>query len=148
MELAELLDATVTVPVEFNRHTFDIEVYTAGTDRLPYAVRENIEGQLKGPEGEDDKAAYQRILSYTRKGLPWLIKSWSLTKDGLPLPITEETFSPEGDTPEQVPPAMMLAIGTKCQEVWKDPTSGEESQISSPQMVNAEPHQTESILPI
>lgn len=103
MEFKNLFKATKTVPVRYGEYTFDIEYYPHRYDgKIDKTVNEYL-----AERGHD------KIHEVITK----LVRDWSITDDGKPLPVTVEVL-------EAFPTPMKVAIGRAIiNDVWSNLTT-------------------------
>jgi hypothetical protein len=110
-DLAEIIEATQSVPCVFLGHTINLEVYSAGKARLTKEQRAGIIGL---EEGHDD-------IDVLREVVPLIVKDWNM-------PYKGEAFPPTRENMNLCPDEFLVAVGVAIKDVWLgNPTQASES---------------------
>lgn len=121
MDIFLALNATKPATAEFCGRTFNLNVYTAGRNRLPTEVNAAVRLIADEPDLDD----YSKMVRSLRLMFPHVIESWDVTVDGQPLEMQGVRFE------QLVTDSLLFEISTVCNEVWADPMSAVESSITT-----------------
>lgn len=140
MELADVLEATKPVEVEYAEHVFIAHAYLLGRDRLTKEQRAKMQ-QFAARESEEEKID---VVDFARAFLSIAVESLQVRKpdgeESEPARITEESVL-------KLPDALLLDLANRVREgFWTNPTNGADSEsiLESPAPEERSQEQTAS----